>query len=74
VINQRELFILAAAIMLCSVIMFGLHDRHYRRRRDTVRDARIRAIERSLSPEAQHDLLRSIVAAHEEILLEDETT
>lgn len=73
-IEREQFVVFVVAIVLVSAAMLALHDRHYRRRRDVVRDARIRAIEQALPQEAQHKLLEARVAAHEEILLEDETT
>jgi hypothetical protein len=71
---DERVYIFVAAVMVVALITFGLHDRHYRRRRDVVREARIRALERALPEDKQQGLLEARVDALESILLEDETT
>lgn len=73
-IEREQLVTIAVVVLVCAAIMTALHDRHYRRRRDVVRDARLAAIEAALPDEVKHKVLEARVRAHEEILLEDETT
>lgn len=71
---DERILIFAACLILCSLAMFGLHERHYRKRRDTVRDARLQALEAQVSPERRGELLEARLRAVEGILLEDVTT
>jgi len=73
VLDERLLYMLAA-VLLVGLVTVGLHDRHYRRRRDVVRDARLRALEGEVPEGRRGVLLEARVAAIESILLEDETT
>lgn len=71
----REMMIpVLVAVMLVAAVTALLHDRHYRQRRDRVRDARLDAIEEGLPPEARARVLEARMGAVESILLEDETT
>lgn len=54
--------------------MFAMHDRHYRRRRDVVRESRISALEQLVPAEQKPKLLEARIDALEQIILEDETT
>ena len=73
-IGRDELVAVAVAVILVGLVTALLHDRHYRRRRDVVRDARLDAIEDALPVEARAKILEARLAAVESILLEDETT
>lgn len=72
-IDDRLLTFLGA-LLLVAFATFALHDRHYRRRRDVVREARIAALESLVPEEHKHKLLEARINAVEGILLEDETT
>lgn len=69
---DERILIFAVCLILVSAVTFGLHDRHYRRRRDVVREARIRALE-AQAPHPEK-IMEARVDALESILLEDETT
>lgn len=73
-IGRDELVQLAVAILVVGIVTMAMHDRHYRRRRDVVRDARLDAIEDALPAETRAKILEARLAAVESILLEDETT
>lgn len=73
-IGKDELVWLAVSILLVAAVTAALHDRHYRRRRDVFRDARLDAIEAALPEEARAKVLEARLGAVESILLEDETT
>lgn len=73
-IDRRELTLILAAVVFVALVTALLHDRHYRRRRDVVRDARLDAIEAALPAEARAKVLEARLGAVESILLEDETT
>lgn len=69
---DERLWVFLAALVLVSLVTVALHDRHYRRRRDVVREARIRALEAQAPDPGK--LLEARMSALESIILEDETT
>lgn len=73
-IGREEMVAFAVALVLVALATVVLHDRHYRRRREIVREARLRALEEALPEGLRGKLLERRLDAHEQILLEDETT